>query len=153
MPDAGYPHLDDECRRLTHYLIGSDPPPAVMDAYVRAHRHPGLEARAATGREKALLRMASMGPVFVRAADAYGAVFARGSLLRRKLVLLVAILESHGRSAAAIDTATPGSRMTWMLSVGAHGAACAARVVLVALLLPPLQLWLRRIDNTRGGPF
>src|SRR5690348_4672039 len=86
--------LTEECQILTSFLIARGAPADVAAAYVRAHEVSPVAARGtASALDRALLRIANLGPRFARAADAYAAVFARNALLRRKLVLLVAILE------------------------------------------------------------
>lgn len=143
--------LGAECRLLNRYLIGTDVASDVVTAYVRAHQFPGIATRSEPGDlDRALLRIAGIGPGFARAADAYAAVFARTSLLRRKLVLLVAILESRGDSAAALDTASPGPRLVWMLGAAAQAGAGVARVAGVAFLLPAVYLWCRLASRRRG---
>jgi hypothetical protein len=141
-----------ECQRLTMYVLGERAEPDVIAAYVRAHLYAGLESRAATAaRDRALLQLASVGAWGIRAADAYSALLAKDSLLRRKLALIIGILESRGASAARVDTATGISLPAWVLIVALQTAASVVRIVGVACALPLLRLWTRGRDLRRGA--
>ena len=100
--------------------------------------------------DRALMQVAHWGPPFTRVADGYAATFARASLLRRKLVLLLAILESRRQTAAVLDTAVAGSRVTWALTVAVHVAVRVLVTCLAALLIVPLWAW-HRVMGTRGS--
>lgn len=142
-----------ECDLFCRYLLGRSPEPAVVAAYCRAHAVGVVERQLPahpSARDRALLQIARIGPAFVRAADAYAAVFARSSLLRRKLVLLLAILESGG-AAAELDHATPGSRVSWILSTAIALAAVALRIAVAAVLVTLLLPWYALRDARTGA--
>ena len=84
---------DRECVVFTGHLLGVAP-----DAYVKrkyAEAHDVLGGLAPTDPFDAfLLRFASKHRVCTRLADAYARVFRPGSALRRKLIVLLAILET-----------------------------------------------------------
>ncbi|MGH9200056.1 MAG: hypothetical protein ACRD2A_02325 [Vicinamibacterales bacterium] len=134
-------HLACECGVFCRYLADLDATPEIVHAYRRAHDIEGLKMGAATPIDRALLRLASGGPTLTRMADAFAAVAARDSALRKKLVVLIAILESRSASAAVIDSASPGSRLAWAIGAAAQGGGWLLRFVLAALLLAPLRLW------------
>jgi hypothetical protein len=141
--------LTAECRILTRALIGVEPSPPVLNAYQRAHEL-GVAELAAVQRsptDRALMRVALGGPSLARAADGYAAMFARRSLLRRKLVLLVAILESRRVTADALETARRGSRAAWLARMMVRAAACGVRLVAVSFLVLPLRLWYGLADR------
>jgi hypothetical protein len=123
------------------YLLGEDPPADVVAAYSAAHDVGGVEMNGERGvLDLALLRIARVGPAFARIADAYAALFARTSLLRRKLVLMLAILES-GRTAAALEAITPGSRAGFVLRVAVLTLRVALSAFVAAVILWPLAAW------------
>jgi hypothetical protein len=119
--------LAAECRVFCRYLLGRDAPPDVVDAYCRAHEG------------------GCAGPGLALTALDRAAVCARGSVLRRKLVLLVAILESRGSTAAALDTAVPGSRLAWLAGAAASAAGWAVAAGAGALVVVPAWAWHRWI--------
>lgn len=134
--------LAAECGVFCRYLVDGDAPPDVVAAYQRAHERGTVEAGVVSSPvDRALLRLARTAPSLTRVADAYAAVFAGAGLLRRKLVLLLAILESRGPTAAALDTARPGSRVVWVAELAVLGCVWLMRVVIAALLVAPLWLW------------
>jgi hypothetical protein len=139
-----FEQLGTECQVFTRYLIDAAPPSEVVAAYRRAHEVSPVAPRdSLRALDRALLRVARMGPRSARAADGYAAAFAKGSLLRRKLVLLVAILESRQHTAVLFDTAEPGSRAAWVFTVGLRMAGCVLAVCFAALVIVPLYSWYR----------
>jgi hypothetical protein len=141
MPRSGEQELAEECRVFCRYLAGVEATEDVVRAYQRAHDVSSLKLNAATPMDRALLQLASGSTTLTRIADSFAAPLVPGGALRRKLVLLLAILESRGASASQVDHAVPGSRLIWVAGAAFHGAAWFARLVVAALLLVPLRLW------------
>jgi hypothetical protein len=135
--------LAAECDVFCRYLLGQAPVSDVVAAYQRAHDVGSVRRLEPTVLDRALLDIARLGPALVHAADAFASVAARPSLLRRKLVLLLAILESRGSSAAVLDTVQPGSRVLWLAGLAGHAARWALAVVAGAALVMPRYAWLR----------
>lgn len=149
--------LADECATLARYLMGRDAPELVVRAYQRAHGVCEID-RPAGPLDRALMTFARGGPGFARAADALAAFCCRAGVLRRKVVLLVAILESFGATSDAIDTAD-GRSFAWFVCRTAC-AVCASvlAALFAALAIVPLAAWLalrgaadpgRPLDETR----
>ena len=125
--------LEAECRRLTRYLLGETPTPYVVACYQRAHRiSSDFETRST------LDRVALRFPVGL--ADAHARLFAPASALRRKLVLLLAILEAASPSFRRVDDPGPRSRALAWLRLAWIGASAAAVALLGSALLLPVQL-------------
>jgi hypothetical protein len=134
--------LAHECHVFCRYLVRSSAPPDVLDAYRRAHAMGSVAPdERLSALDRSLLRVASMGPLWVRLADAYAALFARASLLRRKIVLMVAILETRGSSAAVLDTATPGSRAGLVADLTLRASFAVVQLVIAAVVISPLTIW------------
>jgi hypothetical protein len=99
-----------EARILAHYLIDSDPPRELTDRYVAANRL--LLTGETTADENASLAFILQHPSALPFLDAAAGLFRRDSLLRKRLLLMTAILEatplyadfflSQPRSAASI---------------------------------------------------
>lgn len=118
------PALERECRVFCRYLLGADPTAYVTERYVAAHEaRPDLVAR--TQFDPVILRLAVSPVVPTRVCDAYARICAPRSLLRRKLSLLLAILESSPEVFRKVDTVAP-----------------VPRPVLVARLIGQLAIWL-----------
>ena len=85
------PLLERECRVFTRYLVGREPSEYVRAKYADAHTIvPAYATLDAFHRR--LLGIARTGPAFTRLADAYTRAFAPRGALRKKLILLLAIL-------------------------------------------------------------
>jgi hypothetical protein len=141
MPRSSEAELARECTLFCRYLADVDATPDIVRAYQRAHQIEELKMSVATPSDRALLSLASRGPALTRVADAFAGPVAPGSTLRKKLVVLMAILECRGPSAAAVDRAVPGSPAAWAIAAAFHGAAWLVRFACGALLLAPLRLW------------
>ncbi len=88
-----------------------------------------------------LLRLSRMGGVGLALADSYTGLLYRRSVVRAKLVLTLAILESSAPSFAELDK--PGTRGPLAyLSMGLRGAMAAFSIAIAALFLLPAQLLL-----------
>ena len=134
--------LEAECRRFTRYLLGEDPSPYVVACYLRAHRaSPAFAPRDAL--DRVALRLAAM-PLGAPLADAHARLFAPASALRRKLVLLLAILETSAPSFRRVDDPGPRSaalawgRLAWI------GLSAALAALVGSVLLLPVQAVSRR---------
>ena len=132
--------LNRECDVFARYLGAS-----VGDVYVRgqyraAHEAGIVEHPGTTRFERAVVNAARNAPLLVRALDAHARVFANGSLLRRKLVLLLAILEVRAPHDEELDSPTGTSvalmyvRMAWL------GVALASLLALGSLVCVPIWL-------------
>ena len=79
-----------------------------------------------------------------RGADLYGRFLRPGGALRKKTVLLLAILESYGPTARQTDR-SPGSAgfVAFALTAPFQGLASALALLVTAPFLVPLQIVLR----------
>jgi NADH dehydrogenase len=140
--------LDRECSVLCRHLIGVEPPDAVRLAYRAAHR-PGSHGPMTGGGDR-LTAVARRGAVPARLADAWAGVLARNGTLRRKLVLLLAILESTGETAASVDTPDRGTRLGFLVGLAGRAALFAA-TFLASLVAVPVLALLDGITPRRGA--
>ena len=128
--------LARECEVLCRHLSGIEPTAYVIEKYIQAHEVGSVDERSATPFDRRLLDIARRGVLPARVADSYASLLARGSLLRRKLALLLAILESSGQTHLAVDSVGAGGRMGFILrlvpALAGFAAALAAGLILVA---------------------
>lgn len=117
MPDPapGAALLAREADIFARYLAGAAATPYQAERYAAGQ---AALPPTATAFDEAQLALARTHPVLTRAADAYGRLLAPRSLLRHKLVLMLAVLESSAPSHRAFAPA------------GASAAAALARLVL-----------------------
>ena len=135
--------LARECDVFTRHVIGAAPTPYVLRKYAEAHekRADAFVPRHRFGAFSVAL--AARAPFTTRMADAYCRLFAPGGVLRRKLVLLLAILETAPPFHAELD-AVRGSRAAQVAALTLGAAGWLAALTLGALLLLPAQLVLGR---------
>lgn len=136
LDDAGRA-LEDEARAFGRALLGAPPGGYVAAQYARAHGHLRLEP--ATPFDRVLLAFAARGSWVLRAADGYARIFAPTSALRRKLTVLVAILESAAPSDTAFAAVerTPAAVAGRLLVTGLGFAVLLGAGVIV---LAPIHL-------------
>ena len=96
--------IDRECDVFTRYLVGQPPTDYIHKQYEMAvlARDLANDAEFAAF-DRRTLRFARRNVFFTRVADAYCAIFHRHGVLRRKLILLLAILEHTTPTAARFD--------------------------------------------------
>ena len=130
--------VDRECRVFTRHLVGADPDPLVLASYRRAVASvPALAAKSSW--DRTLLSVARRGVVGARCADAHAAVFAPASTLRKRLVLLLAILESCSPYAESIDRALGGSALGAIARVGLRGVVALLGLLVGTVVLLPVH--------------
>jgi len=127
--------LARECGVFTRHIAGRAPTPYVVRRYTDAHAVlTGLEPNGGHGRW--LLRVARVGPLPCRVADAWARLAAPRSALRMKLVVLLAILEVTPPFAAELDQPGGGRGLEWARIVAAGMTSLLALVVGLVLFLP-----------------
>lgn len=139
-----------ECDVFASYLLGVSPTAFVQGKYAGAHRI-STRLTGESAFDEFLVRVASRHRLLVRAADAWARVFAPGSLLRRKLILLLAILETCPRTGAEIDALPAQGKPRLFASVGVSLAASAASLVFGMLLFEPVRLWMAGRAKVASG--
>lgn len=125
--------LARECRALASYLTGKPCSDAVVAAYADAHAAGRVMLATADSRvERALLSCAGRGPATAGVADAYASLFARTSNFRRKLILVLALLETTAPDYRDLDQPASRSFAGFVATTTAAVASLSVRL-LVAL--------------------
>jgi len=132
-------NLERECDVFCRHLTGAPAGEYVRAKYLAAHAL-GVVGEPADGFDAALARWAAAGPTRARWIDGYAVFFARTGLLRRKLVLLLAILESAAPSDRLVDRIDAGSRVGFLVHMGLEMALYAARLILAVIALTPVRV-------------
>jgi hypothetical protein len=134
------PQLERECRTYARYLIGRDPDRYLTGKYIECHQS-GRIPQPADRFERLLLAASRRGPFLARVADAYASRFLKYGVLRKKLVLTLALLECSPATFAALDeVAAPGLGGTvvfgaWRVAVFAFALALGLVVFVPARLV------------------
>ena len=106
-----------ECHVYARYLADTNPTPYVVDAYARLRPTASRSARAdARLIERSLLAASRWGAWPLRVADGYARFFLPRSVLRRRLVLMLAILENSPDGERQLNSGDEGS----LVAVGAR---------------------------------
>lgn len=137
--------LKSEARLLCHRLADIDADDALVAHYVAAHESRAELLESTDLNEAFLVRLACSGPIGFRLADGFSGLFRRESLLRRKLVLVTALLECDGSTWRKVDRARSSNFLTFVIAVGA-GAVCDIFCAVVATPFVLLKLWPERSD-------
>jgi hypothetical protein len=141
MADGARIVLEQECRTFSACLVGTEPSTYVTEQYVRAtHRHGLAFDRDFTCFDRVVLWFARKGPRLTRCADAYCALFDRRGALRRKLIVLAAILEHVAPTNEAFDRPSPRRPAGAMLRLGAYSLVSAVSLLVGAVVLVPAHI-------------
>ena len=139
--------IERECRVFTRFLVRASATPYVVDRYLEAHRLSDTFAPA-SGVDRALVTVARWSPAVTQMADAYARLCARRGVLRKKLVLLLAILETSSPFYRSIDNEPSRSFAMVVLHLAAVGSLGVLATVVGMLAFLPLrfteQVWKRR---------
>ena len=132
--------LERECAVWCLYLIDAEPSRGVNEGYLRAHRIGAVEpAGGGSAFDRALVAFARRGPHFARFADAHARLFSANGLLRRKLVLALALLETDADANRRVDLVSRGSRRGFIAAMTLWIAGFALAAALGLLVFIPLR--------------
>lgn len=133
--------LERESRAFSRYLIGDVADDAILANYVTAVES-GIAGSCpeASAFDRLLTRIARIRPTTTRAVDVYARHFCPAAPFRKRLILMLAILESHARPYAAMDTVDGGGRALVFLRIGATILVSLTLFVLTTVLLTPLRI-------------
>src|SRR5215469_12600701 len=104
--------LEQECAVYARYLSGHPPTGYLVEKYLDFYQKLGGKAEPGEVEsdpfDSFLVRVSAEGPTWARLADSYARVFRPGSALRKKLVLVLALLECAPPSFEALDRVPGG---------------------------------------------
>jgi nucleoside-diphosphate-sugar epimerase len=144
--------LEEECRSFAAYLIGLLPSPYVEEQYTRAAQAHKLGFdEDLSCFDRVTLRLARRGSIFARCADSYCALFHRAGALRRKLIVLAAILESVSPTNESFDRLESRRVAFTALSLVGYGLTFAVSLLLGAVVLFPADLLCRIVTYGRSS--
>lgn len=133
--------LDRECAVYSTYLIGAAPDSYILNKYREAHRASHtLRVCNPTVLGQRLIGFSCRSPFFTSLADTYSRFFCPRSLFRKKLILLLAILESSPSSYEYFDKPDPGGIALLLISMFIKGILFATRLMLAMILLLPIHV-------------
>lgn len=140
--------LEQECLALTQYLLGCPPNSYVVQKYVDAH-HAVQALGYGSSFDRFLVRCARQHWLLTKLADSYARIFDSQGLLRKKLVLLLAILETSPPFFQAIDAVDGGSKLWLTVRLICRGSMAVISLVAGALVFFPIQLVMAKSESQR----
>jgi len=135
--------LAAECAAFARYLTGERPSEYVVTKYLAGHPALLAGAEPIDPVDRLLVGVAIRGPAAARIADAYARHARPTGLLRRKLVLALAIFESSPPTHTWVNGAARGPAPLVLLRLAANALLSAAALGAGVLLLGPMHLVLR----------
>ena len=131
--------LEEECRVFAEYLLGCAPPSYAIQKYADAHLVSPIFCKG-TRFDFFVVRVARSHRSITTMADAYARLFVPTGLLRKKLVLLLAILETSPPSCHLIDAVDRGGNVALLFRLLAKGVVSAVSLTAGMLLFFPAQM-------------
>lgn len=137
----------------SRYLAGLSPSPKVVARYIDAHGQNVVSPEEVSGAfDSALLRIARGGPFLARACDVHARVFRPGGVLRRKLVLALALLETDRHSHGRVDAVGGDSRLGLVVAIAGWGLRFLLLFTLGLLFFVPLRAICALFPTSRSAP-
>lgn len=140
--------LEAECAVFSRYLVNAAPSEIVTMHYLGALAEHGLASdRDYSPFDRMMIRVARRSPQLARFADAYCAILNRRGPLRRKLVLLAAILEHAPPTSDFFDHSLARGPAGALLRLVVRGIEFTLFFLLGAIVFLPLRL----VGHFRAG--
>jgi hypothetical protein len=137
-PDDGL--LARECDVFSRYLTGTPATPLLQRRYAAGHEALILAKPSDRLLDRALLAVARSTPAATATADTFAAVFRRRSLLRCKLILLLAIVENDPGHHSRYDTGVVDERAAALVKLVGTGVWWGGRMLVSLVLFTPIAL-------------
>lgn len=139
--------LERECAVLCTYLIEQQPTTYVVNKYLE-----GVEAKKLAGPhldrfEKALTKISLRAPRFIKTLDTYSRLFNSNSLFRKRLILLLAILESSSPTHVYLDSLGVQSNGVFYLRFAKQGVVFFFNLIFTLIFLLPVHFLFKIFDK------
>jgi hypothetical protein len=149
--DAVSAQLAQECRVFSRYLAGIEATPYLLEAYARGHARLPAERSAPDALDQILLSVARRSPWLTRIADAYARRARPTGILRQKLVLQLAVLESSPPAHRWINGADTGPIPLILARVGWTVLVAVASLAAAAIVFAPMHAAVAIRPGARGA--
>ena len=137
--------INTECKVFTRYLMGQLPDKYIREKYTTAFS-PGqpLCKDLQSGFDALLIKLAVIHPLFTHAIDAFSRFFYNDSTLRKRLIMLLALLESQASTSAEMEYPLKTGFTASILSMVLPLTLFSILLGIATITLLPLKLVLRR---------
>jgi hypothetical protein len=143
-------HIERECRVFTEHLIGQAPDPYILRKYGEAHTSESVYTGGSRF-DAFLVNVASTHRMLAKLADSYARIFFPTALLRKKLILLLAILETSASSFRAMEAVDGGSNAALVARLCGRLFLFVLGLVFGVLLFAPVQIVFRVLQGMGGS--
>jgi NADH dehydrogenase len=144
--------LNRECSVFTSYLMKREATEYVQEKYREAHTTSRIfDDLSSNPFDSFLLRLSTKSPFMLRLVDAYTAVFAKRSTFRRKMILLLAILESCAPTYRQFEITDAPGAVSLGFRLAERGLFFSLTLLLSLLLLAPARFILAVSVNSLTG--
>ena len=141
MESVGSAELRAECERMCRYLIGSAPRSYVIERYVRGHAARPDWFAPRSPLDRTLQAAARALPL--RVVDSSSRFVAPGSVVRRKLIFLLAILENAPPTCDGFETPDVSSSSEFYVRMLPRSILLLGALLVGVLVLVPLHVFRR----------
>jgi hypothetical protein len=135
--------LERECRGYLRYLCRQSPSIYITEKYVDFHRKGGA-ALELDEFDRFLVRFSTRNILCARLADSYARVFRKESAVRKKLILLLALMESAPETYERLDRVPAGGFTGAVVRLGVSSATFILALSFATVILAPTRFWLSR---------
>lgn len=132
--------LNEECTIFCRYLINQTPNSYVLKKYKEGHEATPALNIGADDFDGLLIKIAKIRPFFTKLVDTFTAVFSKYSLFRKKMVLLIAILESCNPMHQYLDSADMSIRPVLLIKMIYKGLLFIFTLLLSIIIILPLRI-------------
>jgi hypothetical protein len=130
-----------ECRVFASYLTKRKPGGYICEKYCRGNAIFGMDDPGKFVKfDRLLVNFGKLNVFFTRIADAYSRIFYPKSLIRKKLTLLLAILESYGPTYQHLDSIKSAGKAMVGIKLGLNGILYFIILVLSFVVWMPVKI-------------
>ncbi|MFX0137405.1 MAG: NAD-dependent epimerase/dehydratase family protein [Candidatus Hodarchaeota archaeon] len=132
-------NIKQECIRFTKYLINCKPNAYIEKKYIKGHKRNLIENNMGPF-DTFLIKVTNKNTFIIRLADVYTTVFYRKAVLRKKLILLLAVLESCPTTYSKIDSVTGDSKISLFIETIQKVLFFLVLLFISSIVLFPIQM-------------
>lgn len=132
--------LERECRMFTNYLINQEPDTYILNKYRLGNEIEKIGMNISLF-DSLLINAAQKRTFLLKLADAYTSFFYKNAAIRKKLIMLVAILECCASTYNQVDFANERSRASLYLKVGNKAFVFLINLVISIIVFLPMKLY------------
>jgi len=133
-------NISAECQVYSRYLTGMPADDYIGRKYIEAFQNGGvLNIESPVYFDQLLLRLAVIHPFITHAVDIYSRFFRSDSVVRKRLVFLLALLESWGPTASYLDKPGVGGKVGFIIGMIFRVLLMILLLLIMAIFLFPVQ--------------